>query len=142
MSDKTRKPVAHAIGAAIAGSMLLGGAASAGENPFGLSELDRGYMQLASAHMEGKCGAGKCGSNMPAEAADAAKADAMQGKCGAGKCGSNMPSEATGDMKADSMEGKCGAGKCGSNMATEGADAAKADAMQGKCGAGKCGSAK
>lgn len=121
MSDKTRKPVAHAIGAAIAGSMLLGGAASAGENPFGLSELDRGYMQVASAHMEGKCGAGKCGSNMPTGDAAGETGDAM---------------------KAESMQGKCGAGKCGSNMATDGADAAKADAMQGKCGTGKCGSAK
>jgi uncharacterized low-complexity protein len=75
MSNKNIKPVAAAIGAAFAGSMLVAGAANAAANPFGLTELSGGYVQVASAH-EGKCGAGKCGGAKPAE-----------GKCGAGKCG-------------------------------------------------------
>jgi uncharacterized low-complexity protein len=54
MSNKTHmKPVAAAIGAALAGSLAIG-AANAADNPFGLSELGSGYMQLAGT--EGKCG--------------------------------------------------------------------------------------
>jgi uncharacterized low-complexity protein len=113
MSKNCMKPVAAAVGAAFAGSMLLAGAASAANstgNPFGLSELSGGYAQLA----EGKCGAGKCG------AGKCGGTKSMEGKCGAGKCGG-----------AKSMEGKCGAGKCGG-----------AKSMEGKCGAGKCGGSK
>jgi len=105
MSKKTIKPVAGAIGAAIAGSMMLAGGASATSNPFGMAELGSGYMQVASADMEGKCGGnmkakpmeGKCGGNM--------KAKPMEGKCGA-----NMKSGT-----AKKKDGKCGTGKCGSN---------------------------
>jgi uncharacterized low-complexity protein len=95
MTKKSLKPVASAIGAAFAGSMLLAGAANAAENPFGLTELNSGYMQMAGSHGggEGKCGAGKCGGE---------KKDG-EGKCGEGKCGGE---------KKDG-EGKCGAGKCG-----------------------------
>ena len=124
----TVKPVALAVGAALAGSVMLAQAATASENPFSVNELNSGYMQPvfsyfskdedntqpAAGHKdsEGKCGAGKCGGDMKKDA---------EGKCGAGKCG--------GDMKKDA-EGKCGAGKCGGDM--------KKDA-EGKCGAGKCG---
>ena len=95
MNNKTSlKPVAAAIGAAFAGSMLLTGSAGAAENPFGLSELGGGYMQVAEA-AEGKCGEGKCGGD---------KAKTAEGKCGEGKCGGD---------KAKTAEGKCGEGKCG-----------------------------
>ncbi len=106
------KPVTAALGAAVAGSMMLAGSANAGGNPFGLTELSGGYAQVASSHGEGKCGAGKCGGSMKGE----------EGKCGAGKCG--------GSMKGG--EGKCGAGKCGGSM----------KGAEGKCGAGKCGGSK
>jgi len=89
MSRKTNKPVASAIGAAVAGSMMLAGAAGAADNPFGMTELNGGYLQTAAAHMEGKCG-GNMTDKQPME----------------GKCGGNMT-----DKKP--MEGKCGAGKCG-----------------------------
>ena len=112
MSKKSIKPVAAAIGAAFVGSMLMAGSASAGTNPFGLSELNGGYAQIADSHMEGKCGGdkgaeGKCGGDKKA----------AEGKCGAGKCG--------GDKKA--AEGKCGAGKCGGDK----------KAAEGKCGSNK-----
>ena len=42
------------------------GTATAADNPFGLSELGSGYMQLASSH-EGKCGEGKCGGEKKAK---------------------------------------------------------------------------
>ncbi len=89
MSKKEmNKPLAAAIGAALAGT-LSAGSVLAAENPFGLQPLDSGYMQLASSHMEGKCGGeksdseGKCGGE---------KSEA-EGKCGGekseaeGKCG-------------------------------------------------------
>ena len=102
MSNQCRKPVAAAIGAAFAGSMLLTAGASAAGNPFGLSELNGGYAQIASGQ-EGKCGAGKCGA----------------GKCGMGKCGAKPVEDRTSEpLKDETMKcgaGKCGAGKCGGN---------------------------
>ena len=112
MSKKdTLKPVAAAIGAALVGT-LSAGVVSAAENPFGLQQLDSGYMQLAASDMEGKCGGeksaeGKCGGEKSAE-----------GKCGGeksaeGKCGGEKSAEGSADTKA--TEGKCGEGKCGGN---------------------------
>jgi uncharacterized low-complexity protein len=83
MSNTTsNKTLACAVGAALAGSLAMTGA-QAGENPFGMTQLESGYMQLASNH-EGKCG----GMAKPA----------MEGKCG-------------GDKAKPAMEGKCGGGK-------------------------------
>ena len=113
MSKKTMKPVVAAVGAAFAGSMMLAGAANAAENPFGVTELNGGYMQIASSH-EGKCGAGKCGAGKAEEAKCGAGKKAEEGKCGAGKCGAGKKAE----------EGKCGAAP---------------KPAEGKCGAGKCG---
>jgi uncharacterized low-complexity protein len=101
MSKTTMKPVAAAIGAAVAGSMLIAGAANAAGNPFALTELSGGYAQLASSQGEGKCGAGKCGG------AGGSMDKAAEGKCGAGKCGG------AGSTMDKAAEGKCGAGKCG-----------------------------
>jgi uncharacterized low-complexity protein len=120
MSKKdTLKPVAAAIGAALVGT-LSAGVVSAAENPFGLQQLDSGYMQLAASDTEGKCGGampaeGKCGGAMPAE-----------GKCGGGMAAEGADETATevaGDAAAEgataegsgekATEGKCGEGKCG-----------------------------
>ncbi|MCP4407224.1 MAG: hypothetical protein GY807_05575 [Gammaproteobacteria bacterium] len=118
MNKKTiMKPLAAALGAAMAASLLSIPAANADENPFGLTKLSSGYMVVAGK--EGKCGEGKCGGEKKTE-----------GKCGGdkkgeGKCG--------GDKKG---EGKCGGdkkkeGKCGGDKKKE-----------GKCGEGKCGGKK
>jgi uncharacterized low-complexity protein len=77
---KIMKPLSVAIGATFAASMAastVANAAPAGDNPFAMSELQSGYMQLAA---EGKCGEGKCGEGKK----DAKK---KEGKCGEGKCG-------------------------------------------------------
>jgi len=104
MSRKPTKPIATAIGAAFAGSILIAGGANAAVNPFGLSELAGGYAQLAGSHVEGKCATGRCGGN--AKMAD--------GKCGTGKCGGNAEMAEGKDRGGAKMaEGKCGAGKCG-----------------------------
>ena len=104
MSKKSLKPVVAAIGAAFAGSMLLAGTAGAVGNPFGLSELNGGYAQIADSKMEGKCGGSKAA--MPEGKCGGSKAAMPEGKCGTGKCGGT---------KAAMPEGKCGAAKCGAN---------------------------
>jgi len=96
MSKKTElKPLAAAVGAALAASAFAMPAANAEQNPFELNTLTSGYM-VADSHAEGKCGEGKCGEGKKADG---------EGKCGEGKCGEGK--------KADG-EGKCGEGKCGS----------------------------
>jgi uncharacterized low-complexity protein len=95
MSKKSNlTPIAAIVGAALVGSLSAMNVA-AGENPFTASQLDSGYMQLASSHggEEGKCGEGKCGGEKEGE-----------GKCGGEKEG----------------EGKCGEGKCGGEKEGEG----------------------
>ncbi len=91
------------IGGAFAASIAATSAVAA-ENPFALKPLSSGYM-VADHHgekdKEGKCGAGKCGSEMKSDT----KSDA-EGKCGADKRGSETKS----DKKTDA-EGKCGAEK-------------------------------
>ncbi len=91
----TKRNLPTAVGAALLGSLAVSTNTQATENPFGITELNGGYMQMAMK--EGKCGEGKCGGNMKTD----------EGKCGGdmkakeGKCG--------GDMKT--KEGKCGTGK-------------------------------
>ena len=81
---KVVKPVAMAVGAALASSFAIGSVANAegADNPFEMSALSAGYM--LGGHGEGSCGGDK------------------EGKGGEGSCG--------GDKDA---EGKCGEGSCG-----------------------------
>ncbi|KXX63938.1 hypothetical protein [Marichromatium gracile] len=91
MSDiKTKTTLTTAtglLGAALIGNLAAIAPASAEQNPFAATVMESGYMQLASADSEGKCGGaggdkdgeGKCGSS------DDGKD--MEGKCGEGKCG-------------------------------------------------------
>jgi uncharacterized low-complexity protein len=95
---KVVKPVALAVGAALASSFAIGGVANADtvDNPFAMSALGAGYMLGAG---EGSCGGDKEG----------------EGKCGEGSCGDDKKGEgACGGDKKDG-EGKCGEGKCGSD---------------------------
>lgn len=94
MSKTIITPAAAIVGAALVGSLSAINIANAAENPFAAQPLNSGYMQIADADTEGKCGGekkdaeGKCGEGK----------DSMEGKCGEGK---------------ESKEGKCGEGKCG-----------------------------
>lgn len=107
MSKKSIKsPLAAAVGAAFATSLMGSGIANAAENPFSLSPLATGY-QVADKGKEGKCGSeGKCGNKSEASSA------AME----------ESSTETAGDSHKK-MEGKCGAmedkkpmeGKCGGN---------------------------
>ena len=112
------KPVAIAVGAAVAGSLMLTQAASAGSNPFSMTELQNGYMVSVFSsmgetekHGEGKCGAGNCGGEFQVSEVHSgartigADIKPREGKSGAGTWGGN----------AKGGEGKCGAGKCGAS---------------------------
>ena len=95
MTHKIKTPLALAIGTAFVASLAASNIANAApnsSNPFAMSELSSGYMQVADAK-EGKCGEGKCGGAKEME-------KNMEGKCG----GAKAP-----------KEGKCGEGKCGGN---------------------------
>ena len=90
MTHKTKTPLALAIGTAFVASLAASGIANAApnsSNPFAMSELNSGYMQVADSHMqEGKCGGDKT---------------TKEGKCGEGKCGGDKGTK----------EGKCGGNK-------------------------------
>ncbi len=91
----TSKPLAVAIGAAVLGSTAAVGTANAVDNPFEVTELSSGYMQLA----EGKCGEGKCGGSK------SKGISVLEGKCGEGKCGSVRVRQMM-DTNADGMISK------------------------------------
>ena len=101
------KPVALAVGAALAGSLITVNTASAdtGANPFAMTHLSAGYLLGAAGGDEHKGAEGKCG----------------EGKCGEkgeeGKCGEKGEEGACGEK---GEEGKCGEGKCGGDKGEEG----------------------
>jgi len=110
MSDKkVIKPVALAVGAALAGSFALAGTANADalDSPFSMSSLDAGYML---GEGEGSCGGDKEGEG--------------EGSCGEGSCGGTKDAEG---------EGSCGEGSCGGDKEGDDKDA------EGACGEGSCG---
>ena len=116
--SKSSRTLTLALGTAFAASMAASNVATAAQsnsNPFAMSELSSGYMQLAQNEMgeknsEGRCGEGRGQSN---------KQKNTEGKCGEGKCGGdkemqkNMEGKCGGDKAK--QDGKCGEGKCGSN---------------------------
>jgi uncharacterized low-complexity protein len=120
MSEKkVVKPVALAVGAALASSFALGGVANADtvDNPFAMSALSAGYMLGAG---EGSCGGDKEGKDKEGE-----------GACGEGSCG--------GDKEG---EGSCGEGSCGGDKKGEGSCGGDKEDSEGKCGEGSCGGDK
>ena len=113
MSEKkVVKPIALAVGAALASSFALAGTANADavDSPFSMSALNVGYML---GEGEGSCGEGSCGEGK--------KDKEGEGSCGEGSCGSS-------DKKDKEGEGSCGEGSCGGEKEGE-----------GSCGEGSCG---
>jgi len=115
------KPLSAAIGAAFVGSLVLTSAASAEANPFGMQDLNSGYMVAGGEHggdkgEEGKCGEGKCGGDKGEE----------------GSCGGDKGEEGScGGDKGE--EGKCGEGKCGGDKGKEG-ECGGDKGEEGSCG--------
>lgn len=120
--NKTLKPLSLAIGATFVATLAtstFATAAPTGNNPFAMTDLNSGYMQVAEMPKDGKCGEGKCGEG---------KKSKKEGKCGGGK---DMP-----------KEGKCGGdkakeGKCGEGKAKEGKCGEGKKEKEGKCGGSK-----
>ena len=147
MKKINKTPLAAAMGAALI-STCAATAANAEANPFGMTELSSGYMQVAEADAAKKTGEMACGAAM----GGMAKPKTPEGAC----AGSKKPAAAapaTGTTKA--TEGSCGEmmkdGKmkpgleaaCGAMMkGKEGAcgEMMKGESMKGKegaCGEGK-----
>jgi uncharacterized low-complexity protein len=132
MKTNHKTPLIAAMGVAIMSSFSA--TANAETNPFGMTELSSGYMQLAEA----KAAEMKCGASMKMDGAAKTAEGACAGaktpaKTAEGKCGDMMD----GDKMKKGMESACGAmmkgkeGACGEMM--------KGETMKGKegaCGAG------
>ncbi len=115
MKSSKKTPLAIAVG----GTLVSGLSSTAlqaesfselNKNPFTLTELSTGYMQIAQSDSEesskmksGSCGEGKCGSKMMKGAEE---------KTAEGNCAGNKPVP----KSEKSKEGKCGDGKCGASM--------------------------
>lgn len=107
MSIKSNNSVKTALGVALlSGTLGASMSSAAGDNPFVLHELSSGY-QVADAHMEGKCGEGKCG-----ESDRESEGKTGEGKCGEGTKDAEGKCGEAGESTKE-MEGKCGEGKCG-----------------------------
>jgi uncharacterized low-complexity protein len=127
MKKMNKSPLAAAMGAAFI-STITATAANAEANPFGMTELTNGYMQVAEA---GKSGEMACGANMGGMTKPKTPEGACAGqkttpaptttKSTEGKCGQSME----GDKMKKGMENVCGAnmkgkeGACGTMMKGE-----------------------
>jgi uncharacterized low-complexity protein len=129
---KVAKPVALAVGAALAGSFAIGATANAdtGASPFAMTSLSAGYMLGA--------GEGNCGGD---------KGDKAEGSCGGDK-GEKAEGSCGGDKKDKDAEGSCGGdkdaeGSCGGDKDKDAEGSCGGDkeekGAEGKCGEGKCG---
>ena len=134
MKKINKTPLAAAMGAAIISTLSVN-VANAEANPFGMTELSTGYMQVAEA---GKTAEMACGASM-----NMAKPKTPEGACAGSAAPAKKGTEGScGDMMKDGkmkpgMEHACGAmmkgkeGACGEMM--------KGESMKGKegaCGAG------
>ncbi len=145
MKKINKTPLAVAMGAAFI-STFAATAAYAEANPFGMTELSTGYMQVAEADTANKAAEMACGAAM----GGMAKPKTPEGACAGAKNHPAATPPATkategscGDMMKDGkmkpgMEASCGAmmkgkeGSCGEMM--------KGESMKGKegaCGEGK-----
>jgi len=118
MSEKkVIKPVALAVGAALAGTFAISGTVNADSisSPFAMSSMSAGYML---GEGEGSCGG------------DKGKEKEGEGSCGEGSCGGDK-----GESEDKEGEGSCGEGSCGGDK--EGED--KKEDAEGSCGEGSCG---
>jgi uncharacterized low-complexity protein len=115
MKNSMKKSLSVALGTTFIAAMSASPVANADTNPFGMQNLESGYMQVA----EGKCGEGKMDKAKEGKCGEGKMDKAKEAKCGEGKCGEGKMDKA--------KEAKCGEGKCGEGM------------MKKKTGEGKCG---
>ncbi|MCI0655303.1 MAG: hypothetical protein L0Y39_12650 [Methylococcaceae bacterium] len=104
MSKKfSKKHLAIAIGTAVAASLSFTPVVNAEQNPFGMTDLSNGYMELAEGEKktEGSCGAGKSGGEMKMDMEKKAEGSCGEGKCGEGKCAGNKKTDGTEGSSVD-----------------------------------------
>jgi uncharacterized low-complexity protein len=116
MKKINKTPLVTAMGAAFL-STVAATAVNAEANPFGMTEMSTGYMQVAEADKaaEMACGAAMGGMEKP-------KAKAAEGAC----AGNKKP-----DTAKKATEGKCGESMCGAMMQ----DGKMKPGMEMSCGA-------
>ncbi|MCJ7592144.1 MAG: hypothetical protein MUO51_12405 [Woeseiaceae bacterium] len=122
MSEKrVLKPLALAVGAALAGTFAISGTVNADsiDSPFAMSSLSVGYM-LGEA--EGSCGGdkgekkegeGSCGGDKAGEGQDKEGEGSCGEKEGEGSCGEKEGEGSCGEDGKEDAEGSCGEGSCG-----------------------------
>lgn len=143
MKKFSKTPLAVAMGTAVLSGFAAN--ATADSNPFAMTELSNGYMQVAVKY-DAKQNQGSCGSNATDSSGNPvgkAKGDAKksEGSCGEGMCGAMM----SGGKMKKGMEQSCGAmmkgkegacGMMGGMNHEEGNKAAqKPKGEEGSCGA-------
>jgi uncharacterized low-complexity protein len=139
MKKINKTPLAAAMGAALIASFAAP-VVNAESNPFAMTEMSSGYMQLAEMKCGTSMGMGttkpKAAEGACAGSKTAAAAKKVEGACGEGKCGSMMKD---GKMKPG-MEKSCGVmmkgkeGSCGAACAEGMKNCAAAKTMEGACG--------
>jgi len=119
---KIIKPVALAVGAALAGSFAISGAVNAAdtaESPFSISNLEVGYMLgegegSCGGDKEDKKGEGSCGEKDGEGSCGEKEGEGSCGeKDGEGSCGEKDGEGSCGGADEKDGEGKCGEGSCG-----------------------------
>jgi uncharacterized low-complexity protein len=126
MSEKkVVKPLALAVGAALAGTFAISGTVNADsvDSPFEISSMSVGYML---GEGEGSCGG------------DKGKEKEGEGSCGEGSCGESHDKEgegSCGEGHDKEGEGSCGEGSCGADKEGEGSCGEdKKEGAEGSCG--------
>jgi hypothetical protein len=105
--SQQRNTLICTIGAALIGSFSVFGTANASDNPFGLSQLDSGYLQVAME--EGKCGGAKKASEEMGKCGAKKEMETKEGKCGAKKEMETKEGKCGGKQEMEKKESKCGA---------------------------------
>lgn len=133
MSEKkVIKPIALAVGAALAGTFAISGTVNADsiDSPFEMSNLTVGYML---GEGEGSCGGDKDAEGSCGEKDGEGSCGEKDGeKDGEGSCGESGDKE--GEGSCGESGDKEGEGSCGGDKADDG----EKDA-EGSCGEGSCG---
>jgi uncharacterized low-complexity protein len=138
MSEKkVIKPVALAVGAALASSFAITNVAQADsiDSPFSMTSLSVGYMLGAG---EGKCGGDKEGKDGEGSCGEGSCGGDKEGKGGEGSCGEGSCGGDNDGKGGKDGEGSCGEGSCGGDKGEEGACGGD-KGEEGKCGEGSCG---
>ena len=123
MKKINKTPLAAAMSTVVV-SALTATTAHAEANPFAMTELSEGYMQVATSD-------GASGYTVKPWGKKANEAS-----CGEGKCGGMMD----GDKMKKGQESSCGAMMKGKEGSCGAMDKAQSKATEGKCGEGQCGS--